>query len=66
MEGKMMNKAVCPKCGREYTDAPALSREDNATLICSDCGTKEALSSMGVGEDEQARILETIHRCQQR
>ena len=34
---------ICPICGREYTDYPALSRRDNATEICPDCGVDEAL-----------------------
>lgn len=33
----------CPMCGRIYSGYPALSRRDNKTEICSDCGTKEAL-----------------------
>lgn len=54
----------CPKCGRIYHGSPALSREDNKTYICPDCGTREALASIGVSEEEQQEILETIHRCQ--
>ena len=34
---------ICPICGREYTDYPALSRRDNTTEICPDCGVSEAL-----------------------
>ena len=34
---------ICPTCGREYTDYPALSRRDNTTEICPDCGVDEAL-----------------------
>ena len=34
---------ICPICGREYTDYPALSRRDNTTEICPDCGVDEAL-----------------------
>ena len=34
----------CPNCGRKYSECPALSRKDNETLICADCGTKEALA----------------------
>ena len=34
---------ICPICGREYTDYPALSRRDNITEICSACGVDEAL-----------------------
>lgn len=55
--------SVCPKCGKAYTGYPALSRTDNATLICPDCGVREALESMGISTDEQDSILETIHRC---
>lgn len=40
----------------------ALSREDNKTLICPDCGTRQALASIGVEASEQEQILETIHR----
>lgn len=35
--------AICPKCGREYEGYPALSRVDNKTEICSECGMREAL-----------------------
>ena len=53
---------TCPICGRSYTGHPALSRTDNETLICPDCGTRQALSSIGVDEKEQEEILATIHR----
>ena len=33
---------TCPRCGKKYTDYPALSRRDNKTYICPDCGTAEA------------------------
>lgn len=53
---------TCPICGRSYTGHPALSRTDNETLICPDCGTRQALASIGVNEKEQEEILATIHR----
>lgn len=56
---------VCPKCGNRYHEPPALSREDNQTFICPDCGTREALATMGVDEEEQEEILASIHRCRQ-
>ena len=34
---------ICPQCNKHYTGYPALSRKDNATDICSACGTREAL-----------------------
>ena len=52
---------TCPICGKEYSEYPALSRKDNA-MICPDCGTREALESIGVGKLEQEEILEIIHR----
>ena len=52
---------VCPKCGQSYKGRPALSREDNKTLICPDCGVREALESIGVGAAEQEEILAVIH-----
>lgn len=53
---------ICPRCGKSYSGTPALSRADNETLICPDCGTREALESIGVKSDEQEQILDTIHR----
>ena len=53
---------TCPICGKSYIGHPALSRTDNFTMICPDCGTRQALESIGVGEEEQEKILETIHR----
>lgn len=53
---------TCPRCGKTYTEHPALSRVDNETLLCSDCGTREALEGIGVGVDEQNDILAAIHR----
>ena len=46
------------------TEGPALSRADGRTLICPDCGTREALESIGVVAEEQEQILEAIHRSQ--
>lgn len=56
---------VCPICGKTYTGHPAISRVDNETPICSDCGTRQALSSMGIDAKEQERILDAIHRSMQ-
>ena len=37
------NNVKCPMCGQYYSGYPALSRRDNKTEICSDCGVREAL-----------------------
>lgn len=51
-------KTLCPRCEKNYYTPygedrgpndpapPALSRVDNQTRICSDCGTLEALMDM--------------------
>lgn len=52
---------IYPRCGRTYHGLPALSRVDNKTLICPDCGTREALATLGVSEEEQESILDAIH-----
>lgn len=56
-----IQEAVCPKCGRSYRGRPALSREDGLGEICPDCGTREALASVGCGPDAQEHILDLIH-----
>ena len=35
----------CPKCGKYYVGYPALSRVDNKTEICPECGMEEALDA---------------------
>lgn len=53
-----------PPLRAAYGRTPALSRADGRTLICPDCGTREALESIGVGAEEQEQILDAIHRSQ--
>ena len=53
---------ICPICGRPYSGVPALSRTDNKTKICPDCGTRQALESLGVDKEEQEKILSIIHQ----
>lgn len=33
---------TCPKCEKEFTEPPAISRKDNSA-ICPLCGNREAL-----------------------
>lgn len=53
---------ICPRCGKSYYEPAAISRKDNQTLICPDCGTREALESIDVNRVEQEKILKIIHR----
>ena len=61
MKNTLARKAVCPLCRRLYHSVPALSRLDNQTLICPDCGTRQALESIGVLPEERETILSIIH-----
>lgn len=55
----MMETRICPICGHKYTDVPALSRLDNTTLICPECGQRQALDTLGVHDvKSQNRIIE--------
>ena len=62
MKCETLHIRICPRCGASYGRTPALSRADGRTLICPDCGTRQALQSIGVKPSEQEQILETIHR----
>lgn len=56
------HERVCPRCGAVYHEHPALSREDNETQICPDCGVREALESIGISSFEAEQIIDTMHR----
>lgn len=43
MEYKKDKIKKCPLCKKQYTGYPAISRKDNKTEICPDCGRKEAM-----------------------
>lgn len=55
---------TCPICGQQYSGHPALSRLDNSTLICPDCGIRQALESLGISEQEKNDIVNIIHDYQ--
>ena len=62
MKDNIREIRVCPLCGKAYAEPPALSRTDNETLICPDCGIRQALESIGINAEEQDKILSIIHR----
>lgn len=41
-----LKESVCPNCGKTFTEPPAISRKDNKTEICSDCGQAEAIQAL--------------------
>ena len=42
----MKHSKLCHKCHKYYTDYPAISRVDNKTEICTECGQTEALEAL--------------------
>lgn len=62
MKNETPTERTCPKCRYVYTEVPALSRTDNETLICPDCGIREALETLGISLEEQKKIISIIHR----
>lgn len=44
---------LCPICGKTYLDHPALSRVDDQTEICPECGMAEALQGFAERPREQ-------------
>lgn len=42
---KILRVRRCPKCGKSFTDYPAISRKDNRTEICPECGISEAVTA---------------------
>lgn len=45
MSEKVPRNRTCPICKEVIIGYSALSREDNKTKICANCGTKEALQA---------------------
>lgn len=62
MTDNLVQLRTCPRCGGVYSGHGAVSRADNLTVICPDCGTREALQSIDVNEKEQDKIIYIIHK----
>lgn len=52
---------TCPKCGKQYAERPAMSREDNKP-ICPMCGYKEAVKFLP--DSTQDDILKAIQAAE--
>ena len=55
---------TCPKCKGNFKRLLALSRIDNKTMICDECGTKEALDALGLieGSSMRSAIIEASRK----
>ena len=65
VEKKEKKTRICPVCGMTYRDPPAYSREDNVTMICPDCGTREALQRAGVSFEDQEKIVANMRQVRE-
>ena len=61
-EDNITRVSVCPYCGKPYFGYPAISRRDNKTAICPDCGIREALDALGLSAEEKESIIAIIHK----
>ena len=49
----MLHPFVCPRCLKISNQGPALSKRDNKTDICNDCGETEALLDFIIDRSKQ-------------
>lgn len=56
---------TCPRCGKSYKGYPAISRVDNQTPICPECGTREALENLGLPLNEIEVIISKIPKTEE-
>ena len=47
----------CPRCGKKISKYPALSRRDNKTNVCSECGSGEALIDLAMNSSSFSKNL---------
>ena len=49
----------CPICHKKYTQFPAVSRRDNKTYICPECGVDEAIEDMLKNKKDENKEIKT-------
>ncbi len=58
---------TCPKCGKDYDEAPGKSRADRSE-ICRSCSEKEAVeaavSAGAITTGQAVAMLEALRGCQ--
>ena len=63
LERQMNNAHICPVCGRQFFETPAVSRRDESMKICSVCAATEALEDAreaGVISRGEAKEIQEI------
>lgn len=57
MTDNLVQLRTCPRCGGVYSGHGAVSRADNLTVICPDCGTREALQALVLMRKSRRKFL---------
>ena len=64
LERQVNSAHICPVCGRQYFETPAISRRDESMKICSVCAATEALEdaqkASAISRGEAKEIQEVI------
>ena len=63
MNGERQNRALCPRCGKEYTGHPAVSRHSLGD-ICPACGYREALEAVGMKKEVIEEMVSQMGRLE--
>lgn len=65
-EAKSLPAHICPVCGRQYFETPAVSRRDESMKICSVCAATEALENAreagAISRGEAKEIQDIVER----
>ena len=56
----------CPACGEIYEGYPAISRRENHTEICPQCGLREALEDFGIPSEKVNALIKEISNLEMR
>ena len=51
---------LCPRCGVKYSAVPVSAKDK--TLICPDCGAREAMDIFNLKEEQKDEIISIMHR----
>ena len=57
---------ICPICKKEFNNPPALSRKDNKTKICSECGIVEAINCFEPDKKKAQKLIDSILEYEKR
>lgn len=63
-EDSCVRVRTCPKCKKEYTEYPAISRIDGKTELCPSCGNREAMEIVGMPDDEIDKVMGKIEKIE--